>query len=126
MPELTKEQIEAAEQAWNAVDLSAWTRSGIIKAIAPHVQFPLEEPSAEEVFAAADFVWFRDYRDEIARALRRFVARRNAARLPKPVDPRREVILWTMRIYSPASPVDDMDELADHILAALDARKDGE
>lgn len=134
---LTDEQIEAAAKAaYNAFHPTAergflcWddrpqtTREPYrtsVRAAAPFLQASWEVPTEMEFLAAVGDLHHGGFRDGfLGRALERFVQRRNAALIPKPVDPRREKILRVMR-DSRLAIIREL--LADRILAALDAKE---
>lgn len=135
--EPTKEQIEAAAKAayeseskrlsnhqhfrggWDA--LMEGTRGNYcnyMRVAAPLLQMPWSDPTPKE----CDDI--RPGNVDFYRAVRSFVKSRNAALLPKPTDPRREKIIDAlMHPYGhPGFPEDHSRELADRILATLDAK----
>jgi hypothetical protein len=124
MSKLTEQQIEAAKKAWaNA----SWTgdtvmgrRVAIIKAIAPFVQLPTEEPTVEEaVSALATYDNSRacgtSMKNAMMQSLGWFVAWRN--RQPKPT--KRDRIICAIK--SGPYVTDSVDQLADRILAEMES-----
>jgi hypothetical protein len=108
---LANEQIEAAAKAMRKadhcpIDIGHYRITAC--AAAPFLQMPWEMPTYEEL------EMFKDFKSA-GSALFEFVRRRNAALLPKPVDPRRQRIIDAL-----AGDV----VTADRILVALDT-KDG-
>ena len=104
---LSQEQIEAAQKMLNAGEWS-------ISAIAPHLQYPIAEPTKAEGERLIKI--YDSYPASLVESamagLRDFIANRNTAMQPKP-DPRIDV-LRSFGIGDNARP----------ILAALDALKD--
>jgi hypothetical protein len=88
-------------------------------AIIPLAQLPWEPPMAGEINAIFDTMQAADA--STFGVVCAFVRRRNAAIQPKPVDPRREALIGFLKTDS----WKDMrwTELADRILAAIDAAK---
>jgi hypothetical protein len=127
MFELTKEQIEQAIQA--AAKASGWMLDSrthnawvlCMIAAAPFLASPWEMPTLEEITEAAEVAnlngpfW-------ICGVLRHFVQRRNAALLPKPVDPREDLAIEWMQRSRP-NWGDDLRPFAKSLLAALDKVK---
>ena len=125
---LTEEQMKLALQAvintamW-PIDTDKATRQ--LEAAAPYLQYPIDEPTKEELVVAtmSDWNFASNHGSNIAEccryALLQFVARR-AALLPKP-DPRREkvkdVLIGKVDTYITAV---DAYKYADAILKALD------
>lgn len=113
---LTDEQIKRAHDVWlDAVKFPPEemgpTAEAVIRAMAPHLQLPWDEPTREETDSIREFdsLWFAC----------EFVRRRNAALPPKPVDPRIEKIMSILR-EGPPRPT---EFVANEILAALDEVK---
>lgn len=82
MAELTEDQLQKAADAYEAAN---GTCAGAMRAAAPFLRLPIDEPTSEEVVAAnTKGSSFCMVPDEIARALlNRFVRARNAALLEK-------------------------------------------
>ena len=116
---LSQEQIEAAQKMLNA---GGWS----ISAIAPHLQYPIAEPTKAEGERLIKI--YDSYPASLVESamagLRDFIANRNTAMQPKP-DPRREAILNTVRDCMVAGQgVSFAEEVTGKICAALDALKD--
>jgi hypothetical protein len=83
MGKLTEQQIEAAEDAFfNSSGCLRTATAKDIEAIAPHVQFPIESPTKEEIHeicAAGSCTWV-----ETEMTIKRFIGMRAYARQPKP------------------------------------------
>lgn len=144
---LTDEQVEAAakelwlvsfpwrhepkEDEWLAIEecyKQEWRT--LARAAAPFVQAPWEMPTPEECkHAVTDRDLCAMYSKEHAwrNVLRLFVERRNAALRHKPVDPRREKIESAVDAVKNCNqigaPALTTAEIADRILAALDAKE---
>jgi hypothetical protein len=135
--ELTQEQIETAAKTFENNFKMRFVTSisdfhAAIRAIAPLLQLPWELPTSSEVDAVmltplANEPWTQ--REKIINWMRRFVADRNAALAPKPADPRREKVeraIEAIKEYhrgqNLSSSTLSTQEVADRILAALDAK----
>lgn len=136
MPKLSEEQIVFAEQlcwkTWASLTVPETTREGapkncriIVEVLAPHLQYPLEEPTPQEVVQASDHLESqladneKSYCTAAAIALKHFIDRRNAARQPQP-DPRREAV--RRGLYSQGEGAFS-EPIIDAILAELDKVK---
>ena len=99
MAELTEQQLDQAAAAYgmayggDAEGPSDARREGL-RAAAPFLQIPWEPPTKEEAksFHENYYTFASTSIPSTLHALRRFIANRNAALLPKPVDPRFEKI----------------------------------
>lgn len=135
MNRLTDEQIEAAAKAiflaptegnentssWNfdTLPFAAKDRYRIIaRAAAPFLQMPWEIPTSEEMVDGIR----NGSVGGTSEALIQFIKRRNAALLPKPVDPRRAKILAALMEHTPNRTL-RYEDMADLILATLDAKE---
>jgi hypothetical protein len=122
MAEPTEQQLDQAAAAYgityggDAEGPSDARREGL-RAAAPFLQLPWEPPTEEEVASLYGHVGIIRIHDGI----REFVRHRNDAIQPKPVYPRREALIGFLKTDS----WKDMrwTELADRILAAIDAAK---
>jgi hypothetical protein len=144
MAELTKEQIErAAEALWNITFEQRESRQPgrtedrwcnvdpqfkdewreWAKVAAPFLQLPWEEPTDKEFIDIVHAHPSSGYGEEILRSMREFVRRRNAALLPKPVDPRREKVLAALGCSFVDIQSSIVEEIADRVLRALDEVK---
>lgn len=96
-----------------------------LRAAAPFLQLPWDEPTAEEKQNFLGTVHPEsNYAATILDSVEEFVRRRNAALLPKPVHPRRDAILVIMREELKSLRGDkEFCSAADRILAALDEVK---
>ena len=104
MPKLTKEQIHKLREL--LIAMFGHSHSPIqdheANEIAAMVQYPIEPPTEEELKQAWEY--YQNFQDRIDThiltdfedVMKHFVARRNAALLPKP-DPRREKIIDKMK-----------------------------
>lgn len=118
MGKFTQEQLD---QAWNAFCDGGRGITGLIAA-APFLQLPWEEPNEKEISLAYS-AYMRDGIGTMKLALDEFVARRNSALLPKPVDPRRAKILDVLQDM-PEGGGRGLDEvLTDRILAIMNEVK---
>ena len=128
MSKLSDEQIEQAAIAgcymnapWD--DLLGQTRDRVrrnLRKAAPFLQMPWDEPTEEEFTQLLTGVHPNsNYGGTIMDALKKFVHIRNAALLPKPVDPRREAVAKVLTEHK----VWTVDDQVDRILAALDKVK---
>lgn len=144
--ELTKDQIEAAAKAaykrsrelghndirlsWeNCHDLTRNDWREVAIAAVPFLQMPWDGPTNEEIhdthlrirdrFSGIDYYL-------VTASLSDFVRCRNAALLPKPVDPRREKVIAAVDAVKSYHRLGEEQltsaEVADRILAALDAK----
>ena len=119
MAELTDRQVDIAAKVFmEYLSMPGGEDKGSLRVTAPYLQMPWDEPTNEEVanivrklFATTECLDMLVLED----TLREFVRLRNAALLPKPVDPRRAAIVRVLREYPDRAP-----EIADKILAALD------
>lgn len=124
MAELTQEQVErAARQLIRISAAGTWEEASpayrhvlelSVRAAAPFLQLPWDTPTIEEATKAN---WCMDGQS----AIFDFLRRRNAALMPKPVDPRValvEQVISRGRMHISA----DQKTLAVEIVAALDAR----
>jgi hypothetical protein len=148
MAELTEQQIDLAARASSAcvsklgypARLAYATEEEnkamaheAMRAAAPFLQLPWDEPTEEESYFCSDVVQANEPQDVIGE----FVRRRNAAILTKPVDPRRERIRSVLvnlfasvdpqkiaRDFGSARELQRMlDEAETKMLAALDGVK---
>ena len=128
MIKLTKEQIEQGKWAYEV----AWNNSSHIDSVingltaaAPYLQMPWEMPSEEEL-TWCDGIYRNAHgvtgRADRVLALRKFIERRNAALLPKPVDSRREKLIPILARLARWHVNDAQDHIVDAILAALDGK----
>jgi len=149
--ELTQEQIELAAQAsYNAqvqhnarsqyASKNPWPNTGSfnqeayrvgVRAAAPFLQMSWDEPSTAEAYTFAienprfsipDTSGF-DVVETMRRFLSAFIRYRNSELIPKPVDPRREKIMKELSQPGKFSIIDAHGEVADRIIAALDAKE---
>lgn len=129
MKELTDEQVERAAKVvcplnWDvagAEEKSAYRDR--IQMAAPFLQLPWDEPTEDEVSDIEALIqstgaphWFN------GDCLKEFVRRRNAALLPKPVDPRRAVLLKQLSTFN-VRDEQELEEEVTEILAAMDEVK---
>ena len=132
---VTDEQIEAAAKAMQLVDVELEDRSNYgwedldpinkdtyrdyARAAAPFLQMAWDEPTESEVSAAftRQFMPLDAY-TSMRSGISKFVANRNAALQPKPVDPRREAVIQVLRAEHPGAMSNGA--FADVILKALD------
>jgi len=116
MPELTDEQFRQAHRL--LLDNGYSVSGTLMKTLAPLLQLPWDGPTREEF---ADIVRSNpngDYGPGIMWALYEFVRRRNAALLPKPVDPRREAVRKVLESRDKLGL--NFDSMIDEILEAVD------
>jgi hypothetical protein len=133
MAELTDEQVKQAAEissstrthslSWNGPrsekGMDLWLST--MRAAAPFLQLPWDEPSMDEANEIEQNIPRNAPPvDQLMRALTVFVHRRNAALIPKPFDPRKEVIV---RVLSEQPKDAWYKDTADRILAALDEVK---
>ncbi len=123
MAELTKEQLDRAIDSYESIPLlgDVGTRGFIRRcliAAAPYLQLPWDEPTEKELFDAK-CGWGIERPFAICEEMRQFVRIRNAALLPKPVDPRREKIEEILSRHVK----DGADQTIDRILAVLNEVK---
>lgn len=124
MAELTQEQIERAAEEYKRIFNGAMCEKRSLRAAAPFLQLPWDEPNEREVRLIADEVLGHGERDSMVReVITAIVRRRNAALMPKPVDPRLGVIFPLLNEVGTLRPGEDMTAIANRILAALDAVK---
>lgn len=142
---LSDEQVEAAAKAMYKADasfhnlLGAWetldkrTRhiyANTALAAAPFLQMPWNAPTDKEVRAiaeASNYYPALGLIGQVSNSLHTFLRIRNASLIPKPVDPRREKIMTALKtgVMNPVITDDCAEFIADRILAALDADKEG-
>lgn len=127
---LTDEQIEAAAKAMreshDVIDGRTDFYGSMARAAAPFLQAPWEMPIGQEVHLLCDAVARKVSSSNGGihpeTLLREFVSRRNAALLPKPVDPSRERIIVAL-LYGTDGARAIAEKLVDRILAALDEQE---
>jgi hypothetical protein len=129
MAELTQEQEDRAAEAvvadsqWiygTPMRERNWVESGL-RAAAPFLQLPWDEPTAEERAGIAFAIGHSASVNEcVDSALARFVRERNATLMPKPVDPRLKAIETQLWGAMPDVPEDKRKIIAGWILVALD------
>lgn len=132
MLNLTYEQVEKAVEAyykagptgpsWETLPSPTKYRIGEqLRAAAPFLQAPWEMPTEKDMVAFVGGVVRKELPGgehfDWTPALTQFVACRNAALLPRPVDPRRERIINALSVGC-----GNVDLTADRILAALDGK----
>lgn len=118
MAELTEQQLESAKQELAKVfggPMDDVLMTNMLRAAAPYLQFPWDEPTDGEL------ILFKDFK-HVGNALIEFVRRRNTSLIPNSVDPIKELILKGIRNNRPW-PLDLEAELklADEIQAAISA-----
>lgn len=138
MSKLTDEQVELAIKYFSkdpeVIVQGVWNLKSCLRNAAPYLQMPWNGPTRKEedealaVFSTHRFNGEENHETAIWDLLAIFVQHRNAVLLPKPVDPRRKVIIDTINLQpasSSASTNSDgpVGELADKILTALDEAK---
>ena len=139
--EPTQGQIEVAAKAMYAADENcasvidhpthpyAWVRPTVnrdkyrkyARAAAPFLQMPWEEVTAEE----SETIHRGTGHLSVALVIKRFVELRNAALVPKPVDPRESIIVHAM--CNDLTGLDDVAEahrIAKRIIVAMDTAHD--
>jgi hypothetical protein len=123
---LTAEQITRAIQAWKD-SVAIGDNSGPaaqLEYMAKYLQYQWQPPTPSEINELTDENMSNPpagYRRAVGIAIQEFVARRNALLIPKPVDPRRELIISVIsRGGASTKPLDGVGGLADAILEALD------
>lgn len=138
MPELTKEQLHLAREAYywalkgnDPCGFTVETVDRALRAAAPHLQLPWESPTTAEIDRfygqLSNYDGTRVDRETLKRTLQYFIAQRNCDLQPKPVDPRREKVIKILE--TPLGPTvlgvfhEEAKEYADRILAALDEVK---
>jgi hypothetical protein len=138
MAELTPNQIDEAAKAlhlamsvgernpspWETIGYRSQDRYRVMAHdAAPFLQLPWDEPTEEEwsaIFHSIPGSSARSWASSSARSWAcEFVRRRNAALLPKPVDPRIAAVLGVLRM--PPSTGDEEEVI--RILAAIDGAK---
>lgn len=131
MAELTDDQVKAAsaaiaKQFGGAVD--GVLAENMLRTAAPFLQLPWDDPSNREIDSISKMNWHWRSGPGTAFDTARFVAGqfvqlRNAALLPKPVDPRLDVLYPLLQEVGAMKPSDDMNSIATRILAVLDGVK---
>lgn len=138
MVELTDEQVDrAAKEFWLSPKWGYGTPGeGVgenakvgLRAAAPFLQLPWDEPTEDEAHVIHStnlgLGLTSSFDRNVFEVLCRFVRRRNAALLPKPVDPRREAVMNVLR--QSVGVVDSYSNgpecVADRILDAIDGIK---
>lgn len=134
--ELTNDQVELAVQAFVAEFGPADSLEGIaeqrkiaMRAAAPFLQLPWDEPSTDELGSCFTTAYKKDgyspTQMDINFILTWFVRRRNAALAPNPVDPRINAIARVLQENSPLWGKSGTD-LAEKVIAALDEKPEPE
>jgi hypothetical protein len=127
--EITQEQLDAAAEAYLQTRKFAVNDANVagisegLRAAAPFLQVPIEWSEYAEMGEAMSIA-VGEYQLRVANAI---LARRNAARQPKPSDPRRELLSEVLhsKLHSYGVGTEGMSRLLDAILAALDAKTEG-
>jgi hypothetical protein len=118
MAKLSEQQIEQAAKAWKGT-----SNVGIkecLRAVAPYLQLPWDEPSEAERGEIRRYICQHgEVGEREVYAVCMFINSRNAA-LQKPVDPRREKIVDAIHRYGYFG---NKEALADNIIVALDEVK---
>ena len=123
MANLTDDQVNKARDVWCKSLGTPFTCFDIplahrcFNAVAPYLQFSWDEPTDEEMKDLGGVP------SNYHIAIREFVRRRNAALLPKPVDPRREKILAALGCSFVDIQPSIVEEITDRVLRALDEVK---
>jgi hypothetical protein len=112
---LTEEQIELAANAMRDNWQVRFSWKMLAEIAAPYLQAPWDPPTAEENHRAGEL-----HRVIGKIPLADFVSRRNAALLPKPVDPRREKIAAV--ILPTYMDQEKAESIVDRVIAALDGK----
>ena len=123
MKELTDEQIRLAREAF-AKDGGVIITSTGLRAVAPFLQLPWDEPTVDE----AERLHNHNARTVPAymgtfQAIGQFVRGRNAALNPKPVDPRIDMVKRIVQHFLPASSTGICEEITERVVAAIDEVK---
>jgi hypothetical protein len=121
---VTKYQLEQAQVAYRKAlppeDPCAYLMESIrdgLAAAAPFLQLPWDDPTHDEIVDGTKRILMGMPCKEV---LQRFVRNRNAALLPKPVDPRRERVATLLRKLHMDQRGWSPGEIADRILEAID------
>lgn len=127
MAELTQQKVERAVMAMDGCTASVIDNlelERMARAATPFLQLPLEKVSEQEWHAALVFEvkWKGGASDGVRAMLDAFVINRNVALLPKPVDPRRAVLLKQLSTFN-VRDEQELEEEVTEILAAMDEVK---
>lgn len=118
---LTREQAERANKVLTGVYGEQYALADhVLDELAEALALPWDEPTVLEKWAATKDCLVTD--TGISHALDEFLRRRNAALLPKPVDPRRQKVVDILARKWKGSE-SHLERYADEILAALDEAK---
>lgn len=131
MSKLTDEQLQQAREAVVSKHPEGQHGDGIpmtievLRTAAPFLQMPLDEPTDDELREL-----FGDQKDRsqvvaayVAKGVREFVRRRNAALQPKFPDPRVDTVIMAMQGRGSIQLGQDLRPIAEKIVAALDKAK---
>ena len=122
MADLTDEQLSKAVHAVERKHRQYDQTSDVLRSATPYLQLPWDEPTEAEINLAygrtVDVVG-AVCRDISQMVVREFVRRRNAALLPKPVDPRRKKIADILGRHVP----DGISVTVDRILDLFEESK---
>lgn len=126
MAELTQDQVDRAVKAMDAYTPTVITNTELghmVRAAAPFLQLPWDEPTEEEssVIHSSDLgLRLTSSFDKNKRSiLSDFVLRRNAALLPKPVDPRKKVVVGLLL----GRFEEDVEAFAERLISIMDSAK---
>lgn len=133
MSKLTDKQLELAVKAFSTdpevIVQGVWNLKSCLRNSAPYLQIPWDEPTSEEVIPIYANLYHYKIEDVspssiegITKAFVEFVRIRNAAILPKLVDPRIAIVVKVLRGTNNV-PYLPIEKTAETVLAALDEVK---